>query len=142
MKYLVKSYNEFINESKNIQLPSKETFKGSTFKLRVENDDFEKRVYITENDNRGSAVFYWYKDDNKSVYLSSLEVNKNERQGGIGTKLQELRESIAIKLGFKVAYLWVLEDSWMRDWYKRRGYKDLKKHDDKHCYIWMQKNLK
>lgn len=95
-------------------------------------------------DKRGKAFcrVYWYHDNNSSVYLDCLSVNLKSRKRGIGTELQKLRENIGVILGAKYSYLWVKKDSWMFEWYKRRGYKEWSVYKGEKKCVWMRKKLK
>ncbi len=90
--------------------------------------------------NVAKANIYWYLDDKSTMYLSSLHVNKNHRNVGIGKRLQIIREQIAKTNDAKCVMLWVKKDSWMHEWYKRCSYQDLKNHDDIN-FTWMSKNI-
>jgi GNAT superfamily N-acetyltransferase len=91
-------------------------------------------------DGVAEASVYWYIDDNTTVYLSNLLVNPNYRNKGIGKKMQEIREQIGKDLNAKTSCLWVKKESWMYKWYQRRGYSDLKDHNQK-GFVWMTKPL-
>lgn len=71
--------------------------------------------------------------------LNSLYVNENYRNQGIGTYLQDVRERIGIAFDAKEAYLSVKADTWLYDWYTRRGYSYYM--DDNDGYVFMKKTL-
>ena len=79
-------------------------------------------------------------DDSSTVYLSNLVVYPQFRNKGIGEKLQVFREQIGKDINAKSAFLWVKKGTWMHEWYKRRGYSDLKNHEQI-GFIWMTKPL-
>ena len=107
----------------------------------VRNDDHDE-LYIMEIERKAYARMYWFHDDPKSVYSNSLSVENDEREQGLRTKMQILREQIGIELGATHSFLWVKRNSWMHDWYKRRGYEDFTDYvDDDSSIIWMQKEL-
>ncbi len=62
-------------------------------------------------------------DNKKKMYINSLHVPECERSKGIGKKLQVLREKFAKSKGCTHTYLFVDEESWMKKWYNRRGYR-------------------
>ena len=97
-------------------------------------------ILIMEKTGKAFARLYCYHDDLNTVYLDSLSVDDNERKSGIGTELQAIREKIGIYLGATESYLFVVKNTWMHEWYKRRGYKDFKAHEDENM-VWMMKNL-
>lgn len=70
-----------------------------------------------------------------------LSVSPDIRNHGWGTRLQEIRESVATALGGQTMRLWVKKDTWMHEWYLRRGYMDLCDHDSEYDSIWMTKDL-
>ena len=91
-------------------------------------------------DGVAEASVYWYVDDSSIVYLANLLINPNYRNKGIGKQLQEIREQIGKDLNAKTSYLWVKKESWMFEWYQRRGYSELKDHEQK-GFVWMTKQL-
>lgn len=70
------------------------------------------------------ARLYIYEDDDSAIYLDSLSVSDAAREGGLGRRLQEVRELAGMNMGAREALLWVEKGSWMHDWYERRGYVD------------------
>lgn len=52
-----------------------------------------------------------------------------------------MREQIGVLLGAKESCLWVIKDSWMHDWYARRGYTDLQDHETEETAVWMTKQI-
>lgn len=107
--------------------------------MHYSESDWGCSLYFMTNDGMGYARLYVFPDDEYSVYLDSLSVNENARKIGIGRNLQELREKIGILCGAKQSFLWCKKDSWMHDWYLRRGYTDYKDYEP--GYIWMVKDL-
>ena len=91
-------------------------------------------------DGVAEASVYWYIDDSSTVYLANLLINPNYRNKGIGKKLHEIREQIGKDLNAKTSCLWVKKESWMFEWYQRRGYSNLKDHEQK-GFIWMTKPI-
>ena len=64
-------------------------------------------------------------DDVAGVFwIMELSVSKDYRDEGLGTKLMGIAEVIAVYAGGTKLRLWVVEDSWMRDWYERLGFED------------------
>jgi GNAT superfamily N-acetyltransferase len=98
-------------------------------------------VLIMEKNGSAFARAYWYDDDHSVIYLDGLSVSDIARKHGIATKLQEIREEIGRELGATTSCLWVDKDSWMHDWYQRRGYKDWKLYKNEKNAIWMIKQL-
>ena len=102
--------------------------------------DSEIETLTIKADGVAEATVYWYLDDNSTVYLSNLVVNPQFRNKGIGEKLQVIREKIGTDLNANTSCLWVKNDTWMHEWYKRRGYSELKTHTRK-GFVWMSKPL-
>lgn len=50
-------------------------------------------------------------------------------------------EGLAIKIGAPNVCLWVEKNSWMHQWYARRGYLDGDDKEDQENTIWMKKGL-
>jgi GNAT superfamily N-acetyltransferase len=94
-----------------------------------------------EKTGKAFARLYQYNDDTTTVCLDYLSVDFEIRRKGIGTELQEIREKIGRSLGADTACLWCRKDTWMHDWYKRRGYEDWKDNEDEENAIWMKKSL-
>lgn len=102
--------------------------------------DSEMETLIIKADGVAEASVYWYIDDSSTVYLANLLVNPNYRNKGIGKQLQEIREQIGKDLNANTSCLWVKNGTWMHQWYERRGYSNLKDHEQK-GFVWMSKPL-
>ena len=102
--------------------------------------DLGIETFTIKADGVAEASVYWYIDDNSTVYLANLLINPNYRNKGIGKQLQEIREQIGKYLNANTSCLWVKKESWMFEWYQRRGYSELKTHARK-GFVWMTKPL-
>ena len=111
------------------------------FIIHKSKDGEVRHYYIMEINGHAYARGYTFNDDKKTFYLDSLSVTPKYRGDGIGLKLQELREQMAKKKGYKYTCLWVRKGTWMTKWYKRRGYKYYRKHKNKDS-VWLRKKLK
>lgn len=98
-------------------------------------------IFLIEKTGAAFARMYWYNDECTIFYLDWLNVDENRRQQGLGTSLQEVREELAKKLGGKTTFLWVHKNTWMHEWYKRRGYVDYQDYSEEGDAIWMVKTL-
>jgi N-acetylglutamate synthase-like GNAT family acetyltransferase len=114
----------------------------SRFIYHMTKESWGFEVLIMEKEGDAFARAYWYHDDNDGMYLNWLTVSMELRKQGIGTELQNIREEIAKKLGAKYTYLQAENGSWMREWYKRRGYKDCENTIIEENLVWMQKEIK
>ena len=96
---------------------------------------------IMEQEGNAFGHAYIYKVNNSVIFLNMLSVSPEYRRQGIGTKLQELREQLGRDYGAEFSKLFVNKDSWLCEWYKRRGYdfNGFRHHRPDH--VWMIKNL-
>lgn len=118
----------------------KEKYKEE-FIFHLNTDEKGVSLFIMEKEGRATARIYWFNEDIETICLDFLSVDESIRKKGFGTKLQEIRENIGKELGFIYSYLWVKKNSWMRDWYRRRGYSDWGLHETEKDCIWMYKSL-
>jgi GNAT superfamily N-acetyltransferase len=95
--------------------------------------------HIMEKSGLAFARAYIYHNSLTYIYLDMLYVDECARKDGIGRKLQEIREQIGKELGAEHSMLWVKTDSWMKEWYERRGYTYYCEKNKHH--IWMEKSL-
>jgi GNAT superfamily N-acetyltransferase len=87
------------------------------------------------------ARAYWYNEDKESFYLNWLSVSPEDRKKGLGTELQIIREKIAKLVGAKFTYLQVEQNSWMHNWYERRGYLTEDNPPNEDNLVWMRKEI-
>lgn len=73
--------------------------------------------------------------------LQDMYVSETHRSKGFGTIMQELREDYAKEMGCDKTALCVQKNSWMVDWYKRRGYYKFASDEKAPDLIWMVKHL-
>jgi GNAT superfamily N-acetyltransferase len=98
-------------------------------------------IMIMEKSGKAFGRISRYYNNETAVYLDSLSVDAEIRRRGVATGLQEIRENIGRSLGATVSCLWVEKNTWMHDWYKRRGYEDWIPHEHEENSIWMKKSL-
>lgn len=98
-------------------------------------------IYFMGKDGNSFASMYWFNDDTNMAMICNLSVYRSRRKRGIGTELQEIREKIAVILGATTVSLHVMKNSWMKQWYERRGYKYHSEYRLKKGNIWMQKKV-
>ena len=118
------------------------SFSGFKFIPHYVEDEQVESIFIMESQGRAICRIYWYKDDDSTVYLNDLHVDRSFRRKGIGTKLQDLREEIGYLMGAKTSCLSVDSRSWMYEWYIRKGYQYYADREDRKGFVWMQKLLK
>lgn len=61
----------------------------SSFNLEIEKTDWGYIALIRKKNNKASGSLYWYEDYNKTIYLSSLKVDKDIRKQGIGKNFKK-----------------------------------------------------
>jgi len=108
------------------------------FSANLSPDNVQDTLTIIEKEGKSFVQVYWYHDDPLSFYIASLYVTDTKK--GLGNNLLDLCEDLGRELSKKDSYLWVEKNSWMHEWYLRRGYTDYKDHE-KENYIWMRKLL-
>lgn len=101
--------------------------------------DWGESLYFMEESGKAYARLYFKNDNKKTAYLDKLSVSLEHRNQGIGLDLQITRENIARNMGYEYCMLWTKKHAWMREWYKRRGYKFDSEKDNDH--IWLKKKL-
>lgn len=111
------------------------------FISHVMETEWGSSILIMEKRGKAFGRIYWYNDDDTTVYLDILSVDVDIRKQGIGTELQKIREEIGIQLGAKSSCLWTKKDSWVYDWYQRRGYVYLSEYEGEENSAWMKKEL-
>ena len=130
-----------MRELSSIAIKSLRSCVGNRFISHFSPSSWGFSVLIMEKNGKAVGRIYWFNDDNTTVYLDWLNVDKDIRKKGFGTELQKIREQIGIQLGAKVSCLWAYKNTWMYAWYKRRGYKYFKIYEKEENAIWMQKEL-
>lgn len=78
--------------------------------------------------DRASMNIYYYEDDMTSAYLSDLNVKEQYRGSGTGNIALAKAEQYCKSLGMSKLFLWVDRKSWVRKWYRRKGYKFVERH--------------
>ena len=110
------------------------------FIKHINNESWGVSTFIMEKNGNAMAHCYYYNDCKEVIYLDTLNVSEEYRRQRLGTKLQEIREDIGRSVGAKKSMLFVDKNSWMREWYKRRGYIDEEECENPD-FIWMEKKL-
>lgn len=106
------------------------------FICHISNSELIGSILIMEKSGKAFARTYWFYDDISTIYFDWLSVDESERRNGIATELLNAHIELAKK--FKVeTMLWVKKDTWMHEWYKRKGYIDYKAYEKETNAIWM-----
>lgn len=116
-----------------------EQIMGNNYAIHYRIESFGKSIMIMGKDGLSYFRIYWYSDDEKSIYLEGLSVTV--QRSGIGTHLLECAEKIATSLDASTIYLWVAKETWMQDWYVRKGYEYSSEYEEEPNAIWMKKKL-
>lgn len=98
-------------------------------------------VYIMHEIGYSFVRIYCYNDNNDVLYLESLSVDENKRNGGYGNGLLYICEQYARIAKIKTIQLWCDKNSWVYEWYKRNGYVEIKPHETEQNHIWMEKQI-
>lgn len=93
------------------------------------------------NSKHTGVLFYYYKDDNSTCYISNLYVNYKDRKQGIASKIMEIAFEKSRKYGFKYICLTVEENSWAEKWYRRLGFETFGIIAKDSPLIWKRKKL-
>jgi GNAT superfamily N-acetyltransferase len=139
MRYL-KEFNEnklddIITKAKSIKIMD------DRFVSHLSTPPWGIEFLIMEKNGKGFGRLYMYNDELDTIYLDMLSVSEEQRKQKIGTDLQKIREDIGRELGANESHLWVVKDSWMFEWYKRRGYVHFDDFDGEENAVWMKKKL-
>ena len=110
--------------------------------VKEETTDFGKVWYFIDEENISRFALYMYNDEPKNFYLSNIYVDIKYRQSGRGNYILGKATEIAKKYNAENLMLKVLDKSFMHEWYKRHGFKDLIYDEEENEYIWMIKELK
>lgn len=107
------------------------------FITHLTDSDWGGSVLIMEKNGKAFCRTYWFNDDNNSIYFDFLSVDSDERKKGIATYLLDHHINASKQLNVN-SYLWVKKDSWMHEWYKRKGYSNDKDYEGQENAIWMK----
>lgn len=101
--------------------------------------DFKNVLYV-DYKGRYSVEYYYY--DNETAIIRNLYVDENNRRKGYGNMILDIVEKDIKKKLFKDIQLLVEKDSFMNEWYLRRGYVFNTVYEstiDKRNLIWLRK---
>lgn len=83
------------------------------------------------------CCMYWYTDDLKCIYISSLHIDDAYRGIGLATKILNEAIGYAREHSFKDVYIMVFNHTWIIDWYRRFGFSDYIVDNDDQDYSWL-----
>lgn len=81
-----------------------------------------KSMTIVMDNGLAFVTINLYDDEPKYANISGLTVHKIIRHHGYGTIMLKEAEQEIKKLGYNTIYLACQKDSWIEEWYKRKGY--------------------
>lgn len=93
-------------------------------------------LHIIHKDGIAYVRIYTDVDNEDVLYIDSLSVCETERGKGTATKLLNIHHKLAKHLN-RVSMLFVEKDSWMYDWYVRRGYTYYGEYQEDPESVWM-----
>lgn len=110
------------------------------FILHYAENDLSSSILIMERNGKAFSRNYWFNDDDDKIYFDWLNVEAGSRKKGIATKMLDahLRLTEIFKLD---SCLWVRKNTWMHDWYKRKGYNYVGEYEKEENAIWMIKKI-
>lgn len=100
--------------------------------------DWGISILYMEECGKAFARTYWYFDAERTIYFDWLNVIETARGNGIATELLNIHLNFADELKAE-SFLSVKKETWMHDWYKRKGYKDFKDNETESNTIWMNR---
>jgi predicted GNAT family N-acyltransferase len=112
---------------------------NQSFIYHISKAEWGGAFLVMEKNGKAFARTYWFNDDNKTIYFDWLSVEESERGNGIATELLNAHIETAKKNNVN-SCLYVEKNSWMYDWYSRKGYIETTKHETEINAIWMQIN--
>ena len=112
------------------------------FKNKRENTEWGWRTYYTGPNDSVRFALYAYDDDPKTLYFSNLFVDPKHRGHKLGDEVLDYVENIAKLNSYESIILNVKKDSWVRDWYEKRGFEYMEDcGDDYSGNVWMRMDL-
>lgn len=100
-------------------------------------DDWGGAVLVMQRNGNAFARTYWLNDEEPTIYFDWLSVDECDRCNGIGTELLNSHIEMAKEFDFNTT-LWVKKNTWMHEWYKRKGYEDYQDYEEEgYDAIWM-----
>lgn len=97
--------------------------------------DEYKVVIVSSEDRRASCRLYVYNDEPEVAVLCDLYVDKELRGHGKACAMLNGCKDIAREMGCKKMHLRSDTDDWVRQWYRRIGFKDIS------SQVWMEAEL-
>jgi hypothetical protein len=129
-----------IDEFKKIDGSCTFEYNSVKYALHVSIWDWGRDYNIMSLDGLSFGNAYCY-NDSKNFTLTGLNVSESIRKNGRGRDMQEIREILALSLGYKKTFLFVGKGTFQRKWYKRRGYNYNAPFKGDNRLVWLKKIL-
>lgn len=94
---------------------------------------------VMEKNGHAFARTYWFHEESDNIFFDWLDVSENARNEGFGNELLDHHIDTANKLNLN-SFLWAVKDSWIHDWYIRKGYLDKGDHSEMEGCVWMMRS--
>lgn len=102
--------------------------------LHIKQEHYKSMLVISDDFNATCRIFI-YDDDPKTAIITDLYVNESMRKNKKATQIIDYAITIAKENGCEAIELKSNEDNWIREWYKRLGFKIVSQE------VWMRKTL-
>ena len=109
--------------------------------IHINNWKWGRSFTIIENDATAVIEFTVSNDEPELAYLKGLSVHCDSRKEGLGNKMLDTAMTQAKRNGCKYAYLHAEKDSFVFDWYKRKGFKYYGDAPDENGFVVMYTEL-
>lgn len=110
---------------------------GSQFITHITENNWGGCVLVMEKNGKAFSRTYFFNNDNNTIYFDTLSVSNDCLKEGIATELLNAHIKLAKILGSE-SWLWVKKETWVHEWYKRKGYADFKDYEGEDNSIWMK----
>lgn len=111
-------------------------------KITTYKTDWGEQKMFANKDNTIRFALYFYYDDLKTIYFSNLFIDKKYRNKGYADKILEYIFTYAKRHKYTSIILNVIKNSWMENWYKRKGFYFIADcGDDYEGNVWLKKEL-
>lgn len=111
------------------------------FNTRYNKTKFGEVWYVSATNHTFKFAIYKYDDDDDTVYLSNVFVDKNNRGKGYGNIILNTAEETAKRMNASTICLTAKKGSFAHKWYSRHGYVDLEPNEKLPGHIWMIKTI-
>jgi GNAT superfamily N-acetyltransferase len=109
------------------------------FICHLSKEDWGFSIMVMEKEGKAFSRTYFLNDDKNSIYFDWLNVDENYRELGLATEL--LDTHIKVSDYFKLeSMIWVEKNTWIEDWYMRKGYEYYCEYDEKSNWLIKNKN--